>query len=75
MFDEKMCEGLHYANKLTLNINTINQSDALKLQKAGFTDGEILEINQITSYFNYANRTVIGLGVNLEGDVLGTNPG
>ncbi len=74
MFDEKMCEGLHYANKLTLHINTINQSDVLKLQKAGFTDGEILEINQITSYFNFANRTVIGLGVNLDGDVLGTNP-
>jgi hypothetical protein len=37
-------------------------------------DGEILEVNQVTAYFAYANRTVLGLGVTTEGDVLGLSP-
>lgn len=35
---------------------------------------ERVEINQVVSYFAYANRTVLGLGVSLEGDVLGLSP-
>jgi uncharacterized protein YciW len=46
----------------------------LPLKAAGFSDSEILEINQVVSYFNYANRTVLGLGVNLDGDILGLSP-
>ena len=37
-------------------------------------DGEILEINQVVSYFNYANRSVLGLGVDITGDILGLSP-
>jgi len=33
-----------------------------------------LEINQVTAYFCYANRTVLGLGVNTEGDIIGLSP-
>jgi hypothetical protein len=44
------------------------------LRGAGWNDGEILEINQVTAYFHYANRTVLGLGVNTHGDVLGLSP-
>ncbi len=40
----------------------------------GWDDGEILEINQVVSYFNYANRTVTGLGVGIDGDILGLSP-
>jgi hypothetical protein len=29
----------------------------------------------VVSYFAYANRTVLGLGVNTDGDVLGLSPG
>ncbi len=29
----------------------------------------------MVSYFAYANRTVLGLGVNTDGDVLGLSPG
>lgn len=47
--------------------------DALRSQ--GLDDGEILEINQVAAYFAYANRTVLGLGVTTEGDVLGLSPG
>jgi hypothetical protein len=34
-----------------------------------FRHGEILEINQVAAYFNYANLTVLGLGINMEGDI------
>ncbi len=33
------------------------------------------EINQVTAYFAYANRTVLGLGCSTEGDILGLSPG
>ncbi len=45
------------------------------LRQAGLGDGEILEINQVVSYFAYANRTVLGLGVSTRGDALGLSPG
>ncbi len=35
---------------------------------------EILEINQVAAYFNYANRTVLGLGCSTAGDILGLSP-
>ena len=45
------------------------------MRAAGLDDGRILEVNQVTAYFNYANRTVLGLGVSMDGDVLGLSPG
>ncbi len=44
------------------------------LRKAGLEDGQILEINQVTAYFAYANRTVLGLGINKTGDIIGLSP-
>lgn len=41
---------------------------------AGLSDGEILEVNEVTAYFAYANRTASGLGVSTLGDVLGLSP-
>jgi AhpD family alkylhydroperoxidase len=46
-----------------------------ELRDAGFDDGEILELNQVTAYFGYANRTVLGLGVHTDGDIIGLSPG
>ncbi len=40
------------------------------MKSLGIDDGEILEINQVVSYFNYVNRTVLGLGVNTNNEVL-----
>ncbi len=34
--------------------------------KPGFDDRAIVDANQIASYFNYVNRVVEGLGVELE---------
>ena len=42
---------------------------------SGYTDGEILEINQVSAYFSYANRTVLSLGCNTDGDIIGLSPG
>lgn len=66
---------LAYAQALTLRPGEMNEAMIEKLRAAGFTDGEILEINQVTAYFNYANRTVTGLGCSTKGDILGLSPG
>ncbi len=74
ILDSKFSEGLIYAEKLTLHANTLQEKDVKDLKDSGLTDGEILEINQVVSYFNYANRTVLGLGVSTKGDILGLSP-
>lgn len=73
-FDTKMLAGFKYAKKLTLTHRLIKETDIELLRNAGFDDGEILEVNQLVSYFNYVNRTVVGLGVNTDGDILGLSP-
>ncbi len=65
---------LAYAKALTLAPAKIAESDIADLRKSGWDDGEILEINQVTAYFCYANRTVLGLGCSTEGDILGLSP-
>ncbi len=57
---------LWYAEKLTLNSNGINKSDIEVMKSEGFTDQNILDINQVTAYFAYVNRVASGLGVELE---------
>jgi uncharacterized peroxidase-related enzyme len=74
-FGGKELKGIEYARKLTISHTEIKEEDIEKLRIAGFSDGEILEINQVTSYFNYVNRMVVGLGVNLDGDIIGLSPG
>lgn len=51
------------------------KEDIELLQTNGIDDGEILEVNQVTAYFGYANRTVLGLGTTTLGDELGLSPG
>lgn len=63
-----------YARKLTLTPGRMNEDDIKALKDAGFDDGQILEINQVVAYFAYANRTVLGLGVNTSGDIIGLSP-
>ena len=74
-FSEKELLLLHYAKKLTLSPSTIDKKDIELLQSNGIDDGEILEVNQVTAYFCYANRTVLGLGTTTDGDELGLSPG
>lgn len=67
---------LAYAETLTL---APRDRDALAravdaMRASGYEDGCILEVNQVVAYFNYANRTVLGLGVTTAGDTLGLSP-
>lgn len=74
-FNNSYFYGMYYARMLTLELEKIEKATVEKLRISGFSEGEILEINQVVSYFNYVNRTVTGLGVTTEGDVLGLSPG
>ncbi len=74
IFDEKFVLGIQHAKMLTLHLNKASLASINKLRTSGFTDGEILEINQLVSYFNYVNRTVVGLGVHLEKEHIGLSP-
>ena len=65
---------IKYARRLTLKANSISEDHIIELRDLGVTDGEILEINQVIAYFNYANRTVLGLGVNTNNETLGLSP-
>jgi uncharacterized peroxidase-related enzyme len=67
-------QAMRYARTLTHSPWDLTQSDATALQMAGWSDGEILEINQVCAYFSYANRTVLGLGCSTDGDILGLSP-
>ena len=66
---------MFYAQMLTQNPADIDEPMVAGLRAGGFDDGEILEINQVVAYFNYANRTVLGLGVSTQGDDIGLSPG
>ena len=74
-FDAREQAALAYAAKLTRDPAAIGHTDVDALRAAGFDDGQILEINQVVAYFAYANRTVLGLGVTTDGDILGLSPG
>jgi uncharacterized peroxidase-related enzyme len=75
VFEGAELAGLQYAGKLTLAAAELTETDIDSLRKAGLDDGQILEINQVTAYFSYANRTVLGLGVSSAGDIIGLSPG
>jgi uncharacterized peroxidase-related enzyme len=65
---------MDYARILTQDPAGLTKDHTITLRKAGYTDGEILEINQVSAYFSYANRTVLGLGCSTKGDILGLSP-
>lgn len=62
---------MQYAEKLTRTPGEMIKADVDALSDAGYDDGQILEANQIICYFNYVNRSLNGLGVSTDGDVIG----
>jgi uncharacterized peroxidase-related enzyme len=74
-FDGRELAGLRYVRTLTRDPASLTAGDIQVLRDEGFDDGEILEINQVTAYFAYANRTVLGLGISTDGDIIGLSPG
>lgn len=57
-----------YAVKLTREPARVTHGDVQRLQDQGFDDRAILDANLVASVFNYFNRVVSGLGVELEVD-------
>ncbi len=57
---------LTYAEKLTRAPGSMARDDVEALKVAGFSERDILDINQIVAYFAYVNRLADGLGVPLE---------
>jgi len=73
-FEPREKLALRYAEALTRDPSSATGAMVAGMRAAGYDDGEILEINQVTAYFAYANRTVLGLGCSTEGDILGRSP-
>ena len=57
---------LVYTAKLTLRPWEMEEHDVGDLRDVGFSDGAILDINQVTGYYAFVNRLADGLGVELE---------
>jgi len=74
-FSGKELAALRYAHTLTVLPSDTTEHHVQAMRDAGFDDGEILEINQVVAYFAYANRTILGLGTNTDGDIIGLSPG
>ena len=55
-----------YALKLTLRPWEMEESDVSLLLAEGLSDRDVVDANQVVSYFNYVNRVADGLGVELE---------
>ena len=61
-----------YAQELTRDPRKINKKEFIDpLKAAGLDDRAILDAALVTSYFNFVNRMVLGLGVHLEADSTG----
>ena len=74
VFSAQEIAAIKYTALLTKAPGSLKQDDIETMRNAGWPDDQILEINQVVAYFNYANRTVLGLGVSTTGDVLGLSP-
>jgi uncharacterized peroxidase-related enzyme len=57
---------LDYAVKLTRTPGAVDEADVSTLKAVGFDDRAVLDICQVTAYFNYVNRLADGVGVELE---------
>lgn len=55
-----------YVEKLTLYPYRIQEEDVESLRQQDLSDLAIFQVNQICAYFNYVNRIIHGLGVEIE---------
>jgi uncharacterized peroxidase-related enzyme len=63
---DKRLAMLAYAVKLTDTPAEMTEADVISLRDAGYSDRDILDINEVVSYYAYVNRIADGLGVSLE---------
>lgn len=57
---------LDFAIALTRDPAAMTADDVARLRDAGFDDGTVHDIVQVTALFNYYNRLADGLGIELE---------
>jgi len=63
---ERTKAALDFSCKLTHSPGKVSKDDTDNLKNLGFSDREILDICQVTAYFNFVNRMADGLGIELE---------
>jgi uncharacterized peroxidase-related enzyme len=61
--DERLGAVAAYATALTRSPGSITRSDIDGLRALGFSDLDILDLNNIVAYYNYINRVANGLGL------------
>jgi len=71
VFEPKEARLLRYVQKLTRESWKITAQDIAVLRKNGVQDQELLEVNQVCACFNYTNRLLNGLGVELGDERIG----
>ena len=57
---------LAFVEKMTKASGTMTRADTDGLRAAGFSDVQILEIVQLTAWFNFMTRVADALGVEVE---------
>ncbi len=69
--DQQVQALLEYVKQLCLAPETIVKQDVDRLKAAGWSDGEVLEIVQVTAMFSYFVRVINGVGIQLGEEKLG----
>jgi uncharacterized peroxidase-related enzyme len=64
--DAKTDAAIAYARKLVIDPRHIAEADVTALREAGWSDLDILDINNISAYYCYINRVAAGLGLQRE---------
>ncbi|PIQ83430.1 MAG: hypothetical protein COV75_07540 [Candidatus Omnitrophica bacterium CG11_big_fil_rev_8_21_14_0_20_63_9] len=64
--DEKTRQLLDYVSKVTHNAYKVTDEEVAALREVGWTDRQILEATVVAAQFNFINRIVDALGVELE---------
>lgn len=57
---------LDFATKLTQTPQQMMEPDVVALRARGFADEDIVDAAQLVGYFNYSNRVMDSLGIELE---------
>ena len=61
--DDRLDAVMTYAAKLTLTPTEMAEADLADLRSHGLSDLDILDLNNLSAYYNYINRVVNGLGL------------
>lgn len=69
---DKLKPVLRYASKLTRAANGVSQADADMVLDAGWDETALYHLVAVTALFNFMNRLVEGLGIELDPKYVGT---